>query len=140
MRKIKFKVIRINQPIEGEINFTSCFAGGKYTKAYNRDEIVRERSLTLGIMVFEKRSQAIKFIKSHVSPIRCPLHIKRVLPIGKGKRPPLISKRASQEGIYEFYQRYAHFKKEWIKVSLNSTPLVTPPEGTICYPAVKVLD
>lgn len=137
MRKTKFKVVR-----KGELasNYVSCFAEGRYQRTYNNDEIVEAEPGSLGIMVFGKRSQAKKFVESRMSFMRNLLHIKHVLPIGNGKRPPFVSRRTHQENIHEFYQRYAHFKREWITVPLKNSPLNTPPEGTICYPAVKVLD
>ena len=145
MRKVKFKIVKVVRKSikvaksNWNSRYISCFAEGRYQRAYNNNEIVEAELGSLGIMVFEKRSQATDFVKNHdLFPHN--LLIKHVLPIGRGKRPPLISKAMNQESLYEFCQRYAHFKKEWITVPLKNTPLNTPPEGTICYPAVKVLD
>lgn len=145
MRKVKFKIVKVVRKsikvAKSDLNsrYISCFAEGRHQRAYENNEIVEAEPGSLGIMTFEKRSQATEFITNHdLFPHN--LLIKHVLPIGKGKKPPLISKLMSQEGLHEFYQRYAHFKKEWITVPLKDTPLNTPPEGTLCYPAVKVLD
>lgn len=145
MRKVKFKIVKVIRKsikvAKSNLNsyYVSCFAEGRYQRAYENNEIVEAEPGSLGIMVFEKRNQATEFITNH-DLFPHSLLIKHVLPIGKGKKPPLISKLMNQEGLHEFYYRYAHFKKEWITVPLKTTPLNTPPEGTMCYPAVRVLD
>lgn len=142
MRRAKYKVVRIKQSKEGKISFTSCYAEGEYKKVYDKDRIVAESPSTFGIMVFDKKHQAESFIQPRDKKITIQsrpshtLHIKRVLPIGRGKRPSLICSYQQKNDIRLFYSNF--FDNNFEKLFKSTS--TTPPEGTICYPAVEVLD
>lgn len=102
----------------------SCYAQGRFRKKYRKHEIVAAVPGTLGIMTFKSLKEAKVFMipRSH----RC-AEIVAVEPIGRGKTPKKIS-FVPPFDMEDFYAKDP--KAGW-------TP---PPDGTICYPAVMVLE
>lgn len=102
----------------------SCYAQGKFRKKYEEDEIVAAVPGTLGIMVFKslEEAKAFRIPRAH----KC-FQIVTVEPIGRGKTPKRIA------GVSEY-----SIKRFYMKDSREYRDLV--PKGTICYPAVMVLE
>ena len=93
---------------------------------YNKGTIVKALSHTLGIMVFKARWQAERFISMHLSP---PIHmILRVKTFKRGVVPERISLKISLEYLDIFYKKSSRMA------------VMSPPNGTICYDKVEVLD
>jgi len=118
---IRYKVIKISYFTDKRI---SCFAEGKYSRNYTKGRTVKASPSTLGIMVFDTEENAKRFICNPNYGLR----IIRVNPIGRGKRPKYISKYFESDRLSYFYTS-KDFRLE-----------ASPPLGTICYPAVKVLE
>ena len=98
-----------------------------YINTYERDTTVRAKKGSLGIFTFKTMKAALKFIKPYSSLSHTAI-ILRVEPIGKGKTPLGIAPGGSVlNSILDFYSGKAEGK-------------IPPPEGTICYPAVRVLN
>jgi len=117
MRKVKYKVVNLY----GQSITTNNKCLHLY---YQKNTIVKASITTLGIFVFQTRKQAKKFIiKNKFLGIA---KIKRVIPIGRGKTPKEISFMTNNL-LNNFYKYHMYFTSDI-------------PEGTICYPAVKVLD
>ena len=102
----------------------SFFAEGDYSLHYPKDETVKALPGTLGIMVFDTFANAVAFRGTVYK--ECP--IVKVKPIGRGKKQPEICAFISQDRINDFYQ---------LKFDFTVEP---SPIGTICYPAVEVLE
>ena len=97
-----------------------------YINTYERDTVVRAKEGSLGIFTFKTKKAAREFIERYGSLKH--ITILRVKPIGKGKTPTEIVLGGSVlNSILDFYS--GKFCKK-----------VPPPQGTICYPAVKVLN
>jgi len=132
MRKVKYKVVSE----DNKSAFLSlCNGIKKYRLNYKKDTIVEAPKGTLGIMVFERKYQAEKFIRRQTDCPAC-FNIKRVLSIGKGKKPYSICRISILDSDYDLDQFY---RKNIIDPFYRISK-VSPPDGTICYPAVKVLD
>jgi len=94
----------------------------KYKKLYHKGTIVKATENTLGIMTFETDTYAKHFAQD------TGLIILKVKPIGKGSRPKGVAFGLNEKTIDLFYSR-------------NMLELeVEPPKGTICYPAVEMLE
>uniref|UniRef100_A0A6M3JIJ6 Uncharacterized protein n=1 Tax=viral metagenome TaxID=1070528 RepID=A0A6M3JIJ6_9ZZZZ len=104
----------------------SAFAEGKFSLKYIKGNITKAKKETLGIMVFDTKRNAEAFL--HCSIYCRGQKIIRVLPIGNGKRPKYIAENCSALGIQRFYNP--------LKVIFGGVP----PNGTICYSAVRVMD
>lgn len=102
----------------------SCFANGEFRLFYAKDTTVLAVGNTYGVMTFDSLTNAQIFVSKY-SPW---LQIIKVKPIGRGKRRKYISGDQSNYGIDNFYKR---------RVKVFGMP---SPKGTICYPAVKVLE
>jgi hypothetical protein len=100
---------------------------GRYLKlTYPKGEIIKAKKTTLGIFVFDKRKNARDFALGY-----CPMGVfcLKVKPIGKGKRPKSILRAAQHtDTLREYKFREANERH------------ISPPLGTICYPAVEVLE
>ena len=100
----------------------------KYFKTYKKGIIVKATRGTLGIFVFKTKKFAEDFIIDYLAS-NSQFQILKVKSIGKGRSPKLIANfiflLASQD-INMFYE--------------EGILAIPPPDGTICYPAVKVLD
>ena len=122
---IKYKVV---QP------FTRTSIGippeDKYAKKYKKGTKVEAKSYTLGIFVFKRRKDAEFFERCN------PGIIIRVKPIGRGKTPKYRINTCHTKYFDLRRLRRAKVKALYIE----TLPLETLPPGTICYPAVEVLD
>ena len=103
----------------------SCYAQGKFRKKYEKDEIVVAVPGTLGIMTFKSLKEAREFQRCRNRT--CPL-IVAVEPVGRGKVPKKIS--SVPEHLMESFYAEGPGDSGW----------GYPPKGTICYPAVLVLE
>ena len=113
---IRYKVTRMDRT-SCLINRRSCFS-----QKYLKGKMVTADPQTPGIFTFETKKHAQAFM-----PLMEQLILK-VQPIGKGTRPSHISRDLCQRGLMRFFKALASKLTMW------------PPNGTICYPAVKVLD
>lgn len=125
------KVVRykVTRKIIAKAYGRSCVANRHYCLKYHKGKITYTIKGTLGIMVFERKIDAENFINKGVSvEYRYNLKIIRVNPIGRGKRPKLICGCPSEGSLSNYYT--------------HSVGAITKkaPMGTMCYPAVKVLD
>lgn len=113
---IRYKVIQKDR--------TSCVIHPKsrFCHKYLKGKTITANPETLGIFTFKTKGEARNFIWHHTWLIL------RVEPIGKGETPKLISHNTDQRSLIRFFK------------NLTSMIRMKPPKGTICYPAVKVLD
>jgi len=106
--------------------------GSSYCLKYSKG-IVRAVPGSFGIMVFEHKKQAKKFMVDQEI-------ILKVRPIGKCRQPKYLSSLGYDvtKGFNEFYAFYKrNYKtKYWMNVILT----IYAPIGTECYPAVEVLE
>ena len=102
---------------------TSFVAEGKYKLKYRKGAIVHALPNTVGIFTFKTKAQAEELMNL------VPGLILKVRPIGRGKTPKAISAWTSAENLNEFY-----------RTGMRNGVDPIPPDGTICYPAVEVLD
>lgn len=125
--------------------YTRCSAIVKdehYQLRYFKDTVVEAPADTLGIMVFRRRYQAVKFI-SILPSLYPPMIIIRVEPLSRGKTPKYISRwinNYNKWALASFYER-SYINKKFTK-NFNSFPTsVRPPiKGTLCYDYVRVID
>ena len=98
----------------------------KYRKIYEKGTIVRSDPNTLGIFCFETEEDAIRFSSDND-------RILKVKPIGRKKKPSIILDWQSlcKEYLDKFYSNRKRSK---------SILYTFPPKGTVCYPAVEVLE
>lgn len=118
MQKYKFKVV--NEKEKSFIIKSYSSFSLKYKKGTNVFTVPG----TLGIMVFKTRKSAERWRKAFY---RGSSKIKRVIPIGRGKTPELIAQGILTKDLKNFYDGNAGLTGK-------------PPEGTICYPGVFVVD
>ena len=125
---IKYKVVQSNRRsiIVGNDDFMSS----PYKKYYEAGYTTKAEPGTLGIFVFHHRNQAKKWIEHGNRSYQ----ILRVRPVGKGKTPKFIGLWHTPKNLNNFYD----IKKQNI-LDPNMTNAQIP-TGTICYPAVEVLD
>jgi hypothetical protein len=110
MRKVKFKITNQERSM--------FWHNEGYNLLYKEGEITRAPKSSLGIFCFKTKKQAINYITNNTYYFDEDMYtIRRVIPIGRGKVPKKIP--------------YG-----W---PFPSEIYTTPPSGTICYPAVKVL-
>ena len=102
----------------------SCVIYGEdFFKKYLKNTIVKADPTTLGIFLFKTKKNAEDFTKNTRGWI-----ILKVKTVGEGKKPKEISGSISIRGLTEFYDNSETAKTEFM------------PFGTICYPAVEVLE
>jgi hypothetical protein len=135
--KYKYKVVK-------KRNNRSCMVNGnsQFSLVYEKDENTYAPAGTLGIMVFKTRRAAEHwaidwYYKFEYAPWDTPWKIKRVIPIGKGKTPVEVCSSATSKDLKDFYYSKYHYYliKYAEKLYVNE-----PVPGTICYPAVFVVD
>jgi len=124
MRRVKFKVVSVD--CKGNRN--SAFASGMYNLNYPKDSIVRAREETLGVAVFQTRKRAERFIMNCFTHL--PLQVVRVLPVGRGMIVTLVCDPSTEFELSTFYNKKPRFY----------CTKISPPSGTIFYPAVEVLE
>jgi hypothetical protein len=139
MRKYKYKVIKKKSRMSAVVNGNSKYAI-RYLKGYN----AYAREGTLGIMVFDTRGMA-QFFMNNISGVGFdykpfydnnpfyktnPYTIIRVLPIGRGKTIHEISPEVTTIDLDSFYNNNI----------LSFIPTTYPPDETMVYPGVFVVD
>lgn len=104
----------------------SCMVHGstKYALKYDPETAVYALPETLGVMCFDTYKNAYKLIRQHWYYGENCMIIK-VIPMGRGRRPKSIG---SPTRLKEYYE-----EDHWYRSLI-------PPDGTICYPAVYVVD
>lgn len=115
---IRYKVTRKNR--------ISCMVFGRspFSRKYLQNTIIKADPQTLGIFTFATKKDAEDFYGDNYDWL-----ILRVQPVGRGKKPERISMYADTDAIRSFIKEDFSRAGTWIV-----------PKGTICYPAVKVLD
>ncbi|MCK5611683.1 hypothetical protein KAR91_57965 [Candidatus Pacearchaeota archaeon] len=124
---IRYKVVKKRSRCSAVVNGNSPY-GLKYLPGTT----VTAKEETLGIMTFVEKYQAKSFAQhlgwSDYGREKC--MVITVETIGRGKYPKIISSGIQTEHLDSFYfQTDSYWKRETI-----------PPDGTMCYPAVKVLE
>ena len=127
---------------------TSPHAEGKYYKEYLKNTIVKANKNTLGLMTFKTKEQAATWANRSVIRTR----ILKVRPIGRGKVPIVLANRDYFNLFYK-HKRTLNSKKIAKLLRLKGDGrrfdyrigdrdiiLWPVPEGTVCYPAVEVLE
>lgn len=143
MRKYKFKVVKRRSN-------RSCMIHGhsNFSLLYEKDTAVYASPGTLGIMVFKTRWQAEDWMTSK-NTYGDDLIIKRVIPIGRGKVPKVISADVEPDNIRSFYELLEEIEpkppaynsvRDYELDNGNEVTIVKPISGTICYPGVFVID
>lgn len=111
--KVVYKVVKRKTRYSCMLNGRTC----KLALKYEKGTIVKAPEYTLGIFCFNTFDNAHRFAADE----NC--KILEVEPIGKGKR---------WRFIYSYYQLITSYQNK-------KTRTLHVPEGTICFPAVKVL-
>lgn len=113
------------------VNRASVYAQGIYQLKYVKGTVVTGLPKTLGIMVFDTYGNAEEFmgVLWSIADIK----IVKVRTIGKGTRPKYLSMRINEESIRAFYTPGLFGIDEWC-------PIAGIAKGTMCYPAVEVLE
>ena len=105
----------------------SIWARWEYHNTYVKGQTVRALSCTLGIFCFDTEGHALDFTdslpQSHAGAI-----VVKVTPHGRATRPTVISRVNNRADLEAFY------RAEGDRVVWNT------PAGTVCYPAVTVLN
>jgi hypothetical protein len=132
--KYKYKVVK-------SYSRTSCSMStrSKYKLKYRKGTLVKAVPGTLGIFVFKTKLDALAFINSFkransLGPLG---RILRVLPLKGdiGKKPKYIS-------MYTYYLKsfYSEMKASSCYKRNSNCHIAYPPNGTLVYPAVYVVD
>ena len=119
-KTIRYKVVKASSRY-------SCMVHGatKYALKYEPETEVHARPETLGVMCFDTYKNAYRLIHQH-HYYRDNCIIIKVIPMGRGKIPILLG---SPKRLNEFYT-----------LGCENLNHLIPPKGTICYPAVYVLE
>ena len=116
---IRYKIVRSNR------RSYIVSEQSKHSLVYTKGTIVKENKKGLGIMCFETREQASKFITCGES-----YKIIKVRPIGRGRKVKKVA--------YVF--KNVMLEKCILGFFNKSIPPRTSPFGTICYDSVEVLN
>lgn len=118
-KKIRFKVVKASSRY-------SCMVHGasKYALKYDPETEVHARPETLGVMCFDTYKSAKRLIHTHYY-YRENCMIVKVIPMGRGSSPLTMG---SPSQLVRYYEH-----DDWYRSLI-------PPDGTICYPAVYVVD
>lgn len=119
---IRWKVVKIDLATGKRYSVT---ATEKYCREYPKGATVKALPNTLGLMTFKTKCQARQFQGQVDIPDTV---IIRVKSIGKGKRPSSISIFGGAASFLDAFYSGDGIVTRFI------------PSGTICYPAVEVLD
>ena len=123
---IAFKVVT-----KDRLSVISQFGDGSpwYIKRYAKGTVIKARSRTLGIFCFSRKKQALNFIE-----IQKLYHLQviKIKALSRGKKPKMVSWHLNRDSISYFYNT------EDQDDAIPSRGII-PPEGTICYNAIKVL-
>jgi hypothetical protein len=101
-----------------------------YGLKYDPDTEVYALPETMGVMCFQSRKWAEKWLKSHWF-IGLNNIIVEVIPMGKGHMPKVVANPKKLDLWYNDIKAYRR---------IHLHPFLTPPDGTICYPAVYVVN
>ena len=128
---IRYKVVRTEDR-------SSCLLQKdcKYRKIYQKGKTVRATTGTLGIFCFKTKENAKDFIDILGFWESAGFSIIKVETAGKGKVPKficLVSIGYNTEDLFNDFYKHS-------KLDMSMFFREEPPDGTICYPAVKVLD
>lgn len=106
-------------------NRISCLIdpNSDYCCHYGKDKTIKANPKTLGVFTFDRKCDAEDFR----APKCLSWKILRVEPIGRGKKPKRIAAFLGSVDLKHFMEGH------W--TGTNQIP-----KGTICYPAVRVLD
>jgi hypothetical protein len=116
--RYKYKAIKKRSRTSAIINGNS-----KYSRQYIKGENVYAHGNTMGLMVFKNREDAQEWADGGYGLI-----VVRVLPIGRGKTVVAICSDTSTEGLDQFYSgKHSYYS-------------FTPPDNTMAYPGVFVVD
>ena len=123
MGKYMYKVVNVDD--------SSYFVqpGSSFYLKYKKGAHVKAPKGSLGIMLFNTRARAEKFISRPLCR-----KIKRVLPIGEATVPFDVSRWPSRAELI------SKFNKMTLKERAYSVACTMPPRGTVCYPEVIVVD
>lgn len=123
---IRYKVVKKKSRISAVVNGNSIYA-----LKYIKDTEVFAKPETLGVMTFTTRTAAEDFAWSFegIWSDTVKMIVIRVQSIGKGSAPHYISREVRSYGLECFYSGEEYF---WSESS--------PPDNTMCYPGVKVLE
>lgn len=115
-------------------DYCSIMACDKYRKRYLPKTFVSSDAATFGLMLFTTYEQALLFVnaigmRQQLMMKLRPLIILAVEGIGERFKPKFISISTSEIDLDSFY--YSNHSK---------IPHILPPDGTICYPKVKVIE
>lgn len=125
--RYRYKVVWTSQTKER----FSAFAYNKYRINYSKGSTVSGIQGTFGIMCFKTRGDAERWTEGRLF---AGLQIIRVIPIGRGKVPKYICEQYGCENLDTFYRTCKSRNSKYFKGCTN------PPQGTICYQSVKVVD
>lgn len=123
MGKYKYKVTNLDDSSYFVQPWSSFYL--KYRKGCN----VKAPKGSLGIMVFNTEEEAERFVTSPGYR-----RIKRVLPIGKAIIPLEVSRCPSRTTMIRKFNDMTATERA------HSLDCTIPPQGTICYPEVFVVD
>ncbi len=105
------------------LNRNSCMIYRNYfSRKYLKGSTIKAEPNTLGIFVFDTLIHAKLFVGNNKKRL-----ILKVKPVGKEHIPYQISGNFWKYSLINFYKSMAGIK-------------IYPPSGTICYPAVEVLE
>ena len=116
--------------------YKSCIIKGKYSECYKIGKTVTAREGTLGIFCFKTRELAKSFVHNNWGSLMNnpnPTSILKVKPIGAGVVPKSICR--IHNPWRHALKLIAFYEKGESCARTNGVPI-----GTICYPAVEVLE
>lgn len=120
-KKVVYKIIHSNTR-----RSYSMTEYNRYCIIYHVNTIVKAIKGSVGIMCFETKEYAEKFVKIQYIWPSGDVDIIDVHPIGKAKYPKTISAQTIEDSLNIFYEDEAILT-------------MSPPEGTVCYNSVEVL-
>lgn len=123
MGKYKYKVVNVDD--------SSYFVqdGSPFFFRYGKGQRIKAPKGSLGIMVFDTKEMARKFIPNPTCR-----KIKRVIPIGKATVPIKVSRWPDRVELLNEFNMLTLEQRQ-----LNGN-CISPPKGTVCYPEVIVVD
>jgi len=130
---IRWKVVRRDG------RYSACIDDLRYQLQYPKGAVVTALPHTIGIATFKRNCDAVEFMQSldRVQWGRqANFRILRVQTIGRGMRPRSLSYRIDAHSLGIFY----HGSEGGESPRLDTYWGVPPPQGTMCYKQVKVLD
>ena len=138
---IRFKVVTLDRK-------SSTYDRGDYDFVldYPKDTTVTAPKWSIGIMVFDTKTQAKEYISLFNDYIAKDLRIIKVQTIGRGRRPLKILNLnlINNHNIFDTLRGQSEFYKDIMfsgEVTTNCTynTFWPVPDGTMCYLSVKVL-